>query len=373
MAVDQRELIARLIAADEALAEEKLPPSGVHRIANRISEELDGTREEKRLRWAPMVAFVAGAVLVLAFFGYTRGLSSTGSSEAPARVVSNAVQPRAVVTGPGCLQEEGDEELTLQGTCEVVTHSPAMRVQTTETAAIRLGERVVTLDRGTALFDVDPTKSDPVRIVTPAGEILVVGTRFRVATKTSTAEVDLYEGVLEIHDRAGRNVRMQAGEHFVLRTTLPVPADSVDAVEIDEGAEIGEPLVPEADADALEAERPAARGGKTSTRRSRPEDETKKAEDEPLTASQIIDQVRSLRRRGQYTRAARTLESALQRKWPKRTADVLSYELGGIIARHLQDDERACKHWSRHLERFDGTRYRKQIAASMRTLGCGAD
>lgn len=352
MAADQRELIARLIAADEALTEEKLPPSGVHRIANRISEELDGTREEKRLRWAPMVAFVAGAVLVLAFFGYTRGLSSPGSSEAPARVVSNAPQPRAVVTGPGCLQEDDDDELTLRGTCEVVTHSPVMRVQTTETAAIRLGERVVTLDRGTALFDVDPTKDDPVRIVTPAGEIVVVGTRFRVATKASTAEVDLYEGVLEIHDRAGRNVRMQAGEHFVLRTTLPVPAD---AVEIDEAVEL------EAD-----AEQPAAPEGKASTRRGRPEDA------KPPSASEIIEQVRSLRRRGQYTRAARTLERALKRQWPKRTADVLSYELGGIIARHLQDDQRACKHWSRHLERFDGTRYRKQIAASMRTLGCGA-
>ena len=369
MAADQRELIARLIAADEALSEEKLPPSGVHRIANRISEELDGTREEKRLRWAPMVAFVAGAVLVLAFFGYTRGLSSTGSSEAPAKVVSNVAQPRAVVTGPGCLQEEGQQELTLQGTCEVVTHSPVMRVQTTQTAAIRLGERVVTLDRGTALFDVDPTKDDPVRIVTPAGEILVVGTRFRVAAGTSTAEVDLYEGVLEIHDRAGRNVRMRAGEHFVLRTTLPVPADS-EAIEIDEGLELDEAAMP--DADPTEAERPAARGGKASTRRSRPEDGTKKAEDEPLSASEIIDQVRSLRRRGQYTRAARTLERALRRTWPKRTADVLSYELGGIIARHLQDEQRACKHWSRHLERFGGTRYRKQIAASMRTLGCGS-
>ena len=264
MAADQRELIARLIAADEALAEEKLPPSGVHRIANRISEELDGTREEKRLRWAPMVAFVAGAVLVLAFFGYTRGLSSNGASETQAKVVSNAPQPRAVVTGPGCLQEEGENELTLQGTCEVVTHSPVMRVQTTETAEIRLGERVVTLDRGTALFDVDPTKDEPVRIVTPAGEILVVGTRFRVAAGTSTAEVDLYEGVLEIHDRAGRNVRMRAGEHFVLRTTLPVPADTRDAedVELDEGVELDEALVPEIGEDDAAADRPAARGAR---------------------------------------------------------------------------------------------------------------
>ena len=364
MAADQRELIARLIEADQALAEEKLPPSGVHRIANRISQELDGTREERRLRWAPMVAFVAGAALVLAFFGYTRWVSSPGASESNDRVVRAPEQPRAVVTGPGCLREDTGHGLMLRGTCEVVTHSPVMRVQTTETAAIQLDERVVTLDQGTALFDVDPTKDAPVRVVTPAGEILVVGTRFRVAAGTSTAEVDLYEGVLEIHDRAGRRVRITAGEHFVLRTSLPEPADGeggtfgeAPAVDAETGG-----VVETVETETVETERAARR-------RPRPDDATKKP-DKPLDASEIVDRVRSLRRRGQYTRAARTLEQALRRKWPKRTADVLSYELGGIIARHLQDDDRACAHWSRHLQRFGSTRYRKQILASMRGLKC---
>jgi hypothetical protein len=80
--------------------------------------------------------------------------------------------------------------------------------------------------------------------------------------------------------------------------------------------------------------------------------------------------VQQLRRRGQYERAAARLREALEQRWPTRTADVLSYELGTILTRHLHDPARACTHWEQHLDRFRATRYRRQILAAKSSLDC---
>ena len=87
----------------------------------------------------------------------------------------------AHVSGPDChhRQVEGDA-LELTGACEVVTFAPAMRIQSVQAAELGVQGRVVRMQRGSALFDVDRVTGDPVRIVVPGGEIVVVGTRFRV-------------------------------------------------------------------------------------------------------------------------------------------------------------------------------------------------
>ena len=88
------------------------------------------------------------------------------------------------------------------------------------------------------------------------------------------------------------------------------------------------------------------------------------------SAAAIIEEVQQLRRRGEYERAATRLRDALRQHWPTRTADVLSYELGTILARHLDDTTRACAHWRQHLQQFRATRYRRQVTASISTLSC---
>lgn len=359
------ELIARLREADRSLDEEQLPPSGVLRIANRISRELEEPERDRRLRWRPMFAFVAGAALVLAFFAWSRG----STPETP--VVAAAPEtPPAIVTGPDCHREEGDT-LRLTGACKVVTQSPSMRVQTIETARMTLDDRVVSLDEGTALFDVDPVEGEPVRVVTPGGEVVVVGTRFQVTVDGESSRVDLYEGTLELRDRTGVVSRIYSGERHVMRHRAAAPARVAPTVaaappsndeagltqeEIEAFDEEGVNDPPPAELEAEETE-PARR------------DPPKAAEIRP-NAGALIEEVRSLRRQGKYRQAARTLEAALKKKWPKRTADVLSYELGSIRARHLSDRGRACRHWERHLGRFVETRYRRQVVASMKFLGC---
>ncbi len=87
-------------------------------------------------------------------------------------------------------------------------------------------------------------------------------------------------------------------------------------------------------------------------------------------AGPVIEAAERLRRAGRYAEAAETLRTALKRRWPTRTADVLSHELGRLLQRRIRDKASACTHWRRHLERFEQTRYRTRIERSMDELGC---
>jgi hypothetical protein len=49
---------------------------------------------------------------------------------------------------------------------------------------------------------------------------------------------------------------------------------------------------------------------------------------------------------------------------------VLSYELGRLLQRRIRDEDAACQHWQRHLERFAKSRYRSRIERAMATLQC---
>lgn len=84
----------------------------------------------------------------------------------------------------------------------------------------------------------------------------------------------------------------------------------------------------------------------------------------------MIEAAERLRRSGRYAEAASTLRDALKRRWPTRTADVLSYELGRLLERRVRDREAACEHWRGHLERFANTRYRTRIERSLTALSC---
>ncbi len=87
-------------------------------------------------------------------------------------------------------------------------------------------------------------------------------------------------------------------------------------------------------------------------------------------AGPVIEAAEELRRAGRYAEAAATLQAALERRWPTRTADVLSHELGRLLERRIRDQASACEHWKLHLERFPKTRYRARIERSMTKLGC---
>ena len=90
----------------------------------------------------------------------------------------------------------------------------------------------------------------------------------------------------------------------------------------------------------------------------------------PADATRIIEKVASLRARGRYRAAADLLRRALRRPWERRTAEVLSYELGRILERQLDDDAAACAHWRKHDERFGGGRYADAVSRGLKRT-CG--
>ena len=342
---DDRRVVARLTAADRSLRDERLQPAAVRRIANRIAQEIERPTRARRLGWIPMLTFVAGAALVLAFVGWANSRSETVTPEVAS---STHVQAWVQVSGPDCHHREVDgDALELSGACQAVTVEPSMRIQTVEAAALGMQRRRVELQRGSALFDVDPVVGDPVRVAVPGGEIVVIGTRFRVVIHEQGGQVELYEGKLEFHAEGGRVTRIEAGQQFAFGREPPREATPA--------ARTPEPPT------AVPVPAPTVK------RRPAPSPVAKA----PLpSAAPIIEEVQQLRRRGEYERAASRLREALQERWPPRTADVLSYELGTILARHLDDRDRACTHWRQHLKRFSATRYRRQVVDSVDALGC---
>ena len=124
----------------------------------------------------------------------------------------------------------------------------------------------------------------------------------------------------------------------------------------------------------------ATRGGATravrrATRRREPDepDDATPSAGTREEATAIIDAVTRLRAQGRYAEAADVLRRAdRERRWDARTAQVLSYELGEIIERHLGDREAACAHWARHAERWASGRYARAVGAAQERLGCAA-
>jgi FecR protein len=224
---------------------------------------------------------------------------------------------------------------------------------------------VVHLREGSALFDVARVRGSPVRVVVPGGAIVVIGTRFRVEVDRTGGNVELFEGRLEFHADDGSVTPIVAGQQlaFGARRFVPPPPAAIAP----EAAQDEEPTI----LDDAPAEAPAAT---VAPRRRTHRDGAPSriaAPVEPVrSAAEIIDDVRTLRHRGDYEGAAGRLRDALEQPWPRRAAEVLSYELGTILARHLHDVEGACHHWRAHLQRFGNGPRRAPIEASLASLGC---
>ncbi len=353
----EREFMARLAAADRSLQRERLPPAGVRRIAGRLTDELNRGGGRRRLGWVPMATFVAGAVLVLLFLSVSREpTSESGAPIAPRRM------SQMTATGSDCRHEAGAVD-DVTGACAIVSESPSMRIETAAGAHLSARDRTLRVHEGSALFDVDEVVGEPVRVATPGGEIVVVGTRFLVEVTDAGGTVELYEGHLEFHATDGSvtpiaaGQRLEFGDEVTLNPLMRSPGVVAPSREELEPPKVSPPA----------AESPDRRRKAKRLTPSRPQPAPAA---EPRDAGALIEEVQGLRRSGQHAEAATRLEAALQHTWPKRTAEVLSNELGRILARHVGDPDRACRHWAEHLQQYPSTRFAKQIEASKRRLGC---
>lgn len=355
---DDRRFVARLVAADRALASEQLSPRAVHRIGAHLARELDRQARARRFGWIPMLTFVAGAAAVLLVLVWR------AAPKAPEPTVSTPAA-LASVSGRDCHQRAQPGEVELAGACEIAVREPAMRIATIASSRVGVAGNVVHVREGSALFDVARVRGEPVRVVVPGGAIVVIGTRFRVEVAGGAGRVELFEGRIEFHAQDGSVVPIEAGEQLEFGTRAPA-ADAIadDGVRVEQGDADEEPTILEDPPELLPL--PVAEPARA---RSRP-DVTSPGDLPTRSSAEIIDEVQALRRRGDYQGAAQQLRDALAQRWPSRTAEVLSYELGTILARHLQDQAAGCRHWREHRRRFDDARHREAIAASLASLGC---
>jgi transmembrane sensor len=87
----------------------------------------------------------------------------------------------------------------------------------------------------------------------------------------------------------------------------------------------------------------------------------------------LVEQLRTLRQRGQFDDAAAMLKAALERPLGPESRERLSYELGSLLTYHGADHTKACAHWARHDELFPKGRYGREVAQARRVLGCPLD
>lgn len=334
----RRSIVAELSQLEERAVEGGIPPGARHRIAARLQDEAERRVAERAAprRWLPAVTFAAGAALVMIVIG-------SGVRRPEAVLEETAAEPRMlgawVVEGEDCRESMEGEEAVLRGRCRLV--SDAMSIETWDETRLHDSAAGVRVLRGTAMFSVQKVAPGelPVRVEVSHGAIEVLGTRFTVQQDAGGGHVDLLEGRIRFVGSAG--------------TTDVMPGERVGWGDRGSPSEDVASAMPEAD----DASGARAHDDELSAEHADTPAETAPATKRRQGADRIIEKVTALRARGRYRAAADVLRHALRRSWDRRTAEVLSYELGRILERQLKDPEAACAHWRKHAERFGGGRY----------------
>lgn len=320
---------------------EGMPVGARNRVQLAIRNH-ESKRRARWRRWVPAVSFVAGAALVLAVVG------SRWIAPEPAPLPSEA--PPVVVAGPsvGAFHVEGASDCVLgqhEGASDLAAHcslvAPHMTVQVWEPATVAAEGRNVRVSSGKVLFEVDevPRGEAPVEVGVSHGRIEVVGTRFAVEQQPRGGHVDLLEGKIRFHHPDGTVEDVLPGERLSWGDSAAEAAPEVVLVE----------------ADVLE---PEAAPVRKRTRRG-----TEKQ------AAAIIEKVTALRADKRYGAAITEVRRALRRSWDRRTAQVLSYELGELL-RAAEDTLAACDHFAAHQRRYPGGRYATAVDRVLERLDC---
>ncbi len=339
---------------------ESMPIGARNRVEFAIREHARGRRAERGIgRWLPAATFVAGASVVFAVVGFgARTPQAPPPLEAPAEVVVAAAPTPALgvfaLEGDGCQGTPGDAQTTLRGNCRLV--SDRLSAQVWGDAELAEDSGALAVRGGQLLFDVAPVApGDPkVRIGVSHGTIEVIGTKFVVNQGDDGGYVDLFEGEIRFVEPGGRVVELSPGQRheWGAAALLAEAADDPDPIEI---------ILEEDESDAaFEAEEPSPR--RRRRRRSQ--------RDRSARAAEIIGHVGVLRAQRKYRAAVVELRAALRERWDRRTAEVLSYELGELLHRHLGERQAACDHLRQHQERFENGRYDTAIERTRAKLQC---
>jgi hypothetical protein len=330
---------------DAELERDPMPIGARNRIELRIREHERPPAGARWRRWLPACTFAAGAALVLAVIGLRLPGDDDGADNRPALAVGLPALGAFALSGDGCESRPSGSGTEVSSECRLV--SDHMTVQVWERAVVEADGGAVRLRSGQALFDVEPVRAGaaPVQIAVSHGVIEVVGTRFAVAQEGEGGHVDLFEGKIRFHAldggvldiRPGKRHRWGAEAIEVARADTPADADiGQDTIEV----------LPDLE------DKPAGR------RKSRAD-----------RAADIIERVGELRAERRYRDAIDVLREANRKRWDRRTAQSLSYELGELL-RFRGDRDAACEHLRGHQRRFPDGLYDDAIVRWLDMLDC---
>ncbi|HEX4621794.1 MAG TPA: FecR domain-containing protein, partial [Myxococcaceae bacterium] len=296
-----RDLRAGLREAEELYAAQA-PSSEAER---RMRERLFGA---PRRRFAMRVAMTAVAVVLIAA-GAWLILRPTRWGDYEVAHASWSLK--------GGVDAAGAVEVT-QGKCDLIDRVEGEQLHVDRSVRLRKEGGGVRVLLGAVSFEVAKRAKTaaPAQILVSGGEIAVLGTRFAVEQEVAAGKVTLFEGTIRFTATDGRQ-----------RT-------------LDGTGELSWPLPPDAPPVAPPTPVPPLPPPPSRT---------------PISyadADQLLQQVDTLRSRGEYEEAVRYLESGLQAELHASTRERFSYELGAILSVQLHDATRACPHWSRHLRQF---------------------
>lgn len=329
---ESRHFIRALRELETELENETLPVASRSRISRAIADRGE-PRSSFAVRWLPAATFAAGAALAIVAVA-----SQAGSLSSDVEEVVEPTRPMLgsfAIEGDGCRATDAPFGTTLEGECRLV--SERVVIQTWDHASLAADDRYVRVLEGDVVFDVTrvPVGEASVKIAVSHGVIEVVGTRFVIEQRKDGGYVDLFEGKIVFYGYAGDVTSVNPGQRHRW-------GDDTDPQIV--------VVVEDEDTSGSVAKKPKAARN--------------------MDATAVIERVNELRAQGRYQKAVKVLRQALRRRWDRRTSQVLSYELGELLHRHIGDRGSACAHLKRHQAKYPRGRYDDAIARTLAKLSC---
>ena len=322
---DPRTVAVRI---DATLAAVELAPAGDERIRAALRR---GPPEVERRARIPVLAAVAALFGILLGMGIGLHVRTQPAARSELAHRGNDVaapqQSGWVAIEPSCRTRSEGGVMTLEGPCEMALMQPPMKIHVLERARLIPTTNGVDVLEGWIAFDVDPVAegSDPVRVGLPSGSIEVLGTRFTVWTDGRRGHVDLLEGRIRFHGSRGLQ-NVQPGQRVVWDEQIePAPASPPPA----------------------RAPTPPAAA--------------------PLR--EPVRQIARLRSMGRHAEALELVDRLLAHTTDSSIAEALSFEKGTLLQATGQRAA-ACRHFDKHLARFDSGRTLRVVAQRRDALGC---
>lgn len=356
----------RALQDAEAVRMQQSLPSAAER---RLRQKLEKAYDRRQTRWVlrlGQTALIAAAVAAFVVYVVRPAVAPEADSVHGFELAANIEVEDVLVPVVG-----GDGVRVLQGPTSLLDVRNRMEIVAAGGTQLLRESRGVRVVSGTAQFDVDKRQAGEAKavVLVSHGAIEVLGTEFTVTQRESGGEVTLHEGRIQFQSQDGQTVTMAPGDTL----SWPLPELPAHVQRIPEPL----PEAPVAEAPIAEAPKPAApqvevRRPPVSDRE--PVAALPKASIEPqqpaFDVEGFIEEVSVLRRRGAFDQAAEKLQAALREPLAPATAELLSYELGGILTYQLKDTSRACAVWREHREAHPEGRYAAQVQRAEESLGC---